>query len=151
MMRITRLADSDPEFENRFTQLLSGNETLDPELTATVSAILDNVRDNGVTALVEYTNRLDHRRIGPDDLEVTDAALQQALTAVPDDTLRALEHAAARIRDYHQHQKGHSWSLPGPGGFDTGSADYTPGQGRYLRSRRQGRLSVVGIDECDTG
>lgn len=110
MMRITRLADSDPEFESRFTQLLSGNETLDPELTATVSAILNDVRDNGVAALVEHTNRLDHRRIGPDDLEVTGAALQQAMTAVPDDTLRALEHAAARIRAYHQHQKGRSWS-----------------------------------------
>ena len=110
MMRITRLADSDPDFENRFARLLSGNETLDPELTATVSAILENVRDNGVAALVEYTNRLDHRSVGPDGLEVTDAALQQALTTVPEDTLRALEHAAARIREYHRHQLGESWS-----------------------------------------
>ena len=110
MIRITRLADSGPDFENRFTELLSGNETLDPELTATVSAILKNVRDNGVAALVEYTNRLDHRSIGPGDLEVADTTLQQALTTVPEDTLRALEHAAARIREYHQHQEGRSWS-----------------------------------------
>ena len=110
MMRITRLADSDPDFENRFTELLSGNETLDPELTATVSAILKNVRDNGVAALVEYTNRLDHRSAGPGDLEVADTTLQQALTTVPEDTLRALEHAAARIREYHRHQEGRSWS-----------------------------------------
>ena len=110
MMRITRLADSDPDFENRFEKLLSADETLDPELTATVSAILKNVRDNGVAALVEYTNRLDHRSAGPGDLEVADTTLQQALTAVPEDTLRALEHAAARIREYHRHQKGRSWS-----------------------------------------
>ena len=110
MIRITRLADSGPDFENRFTELLSGNETLDPELTATVSAILKNVRDNGVAALVEYTNRLDHRSIGPGDLEVADTTLQQALTDVPEDTLRALEHAAARILEYHQHQEGRSWS-----------------------------------------
>ena len=110
MMRITRLADSDPDFENRFTELLSGNETLDPELTATVSAILKNVRDNGVAALVEYTNRLDHRSAGPGDLEVADTTLQQALTTVPEDTLRALEHAAVRIREYHRHQEGRSWS-----------------------------------------
>ena len=110
MMRITRLADSDPDFENRFMELLSGNETLDPELTATVSAILKNVRDNGVAALVEYTNRLDHRSAGPGDLEVADTTLQQALTTVPEDTLRALEHAAARIREYHRHQEGRSWS-----------------------------------------
>lgn len=120
MMRITRLADSDPDFENRFTELLSGNETLDPELTATVSAILNNVRDNGVAALVEYTNRLDHRSVGPGDLEVADTALQQALTTVPEDTLRALEYAAARIREYHQHQKSQSWSYQDQDGSTLG-------------------------------
>ena len=110
MIRIARLADSDPQFENRFAQLLSANETLDPELTATVSAILKNVRDNGVAALLEYTNRFDHRAVGAGDLEVSETALQQALAAVPEDFRRALEFAATRIRDYHEHQKGRSWS-----------------------------------------
>ena len=120
MMRITRLADSDPDFENRFTRLLSGNETLDPELTATVSAILKNVRDDGVAALVDYTNRLDHRSAGPGDLEVADTTLHQALTTVPEDTLRALEHAAARIREYHRHQEGRSWSYQDQDGSTLG-------------------------------
>ena len=110
MIRITRLADSDPQFENRFAQLLAGNETLDPELTATVSAILSNVRDNGVTALVEYTNRFDHRSVGPGDLEVAETSLQQALAAIAPDLRQALENAAARIREYHQHQIAQSWS-----------------------------------------
>ena len=81
MIRITRLAGSDPQFEKCFAQLLGGNETLDPELTATVSGILKNVRDNGVTALVEYTNRFDHRSVSSSDLEVAEPALQQALAA----------------------------------------------------------------------
>ena len=110
MIRITRLADSDPQFENRFAQLLAGNETLDPELTATVSAILSNVRDNGVTALVEYTNRFDHRSVGAGDLEVAETSLQQALAAIAPDLRQALESAAARIREYHQHQIAQSWS-----------------------------------------
>ena len=110
MIRITRLADSDPQFENRFAQLLAGNETLDPELTATVSAILSNVRDNGVTALVEYTNRFDHRSAGAGDLEVAETSLQQALAAIAPDLRQALENAAARIREYHQHQIAQSWS-----------------------------------------
>ena len=110
MIRITRLADSDPQFENRFAQLLAGNETLDPELSATVSAILNNVRDNGVTALVEYTNRFDHRSAGAGDLEVAETSLQQALAAIAPDLRQALESAAARIREYHQHQIAQSWS-----------------------------------------
>ena len=110
MIRITRLAGSDPQFENHFSQLLSSNEPLDPELTGTVSGILKNVRDNGVTALLEYTNRFDHRCASSGDLEVANTALQQALATIPADFRQALEHAAARIREYHQHQKGQSWS-----------------------------------------
>ena len=109
-MRITRLAGSDAQFEHHFAQLLGANETLDPELTATVSGILTDVRDNGITALVEYTNRFDHRSIGNGDLEVEKTALQQALESIPANLRRALEHAAARIREYHQHQKGRSWT-----------------------------------------
>lgn len=110
MIRITRLAASDPQFENRFKKLLSGNESPDSELTTTVSAILKNVRDNGVTALVEYTNRFDHRSIEPGDLELAKTDMQQAMTAIPEDFLRALEHASARISEYHQHQQGRSWT-----------------------------------------
>ena len=120
MIRITRLAGSDPQFENRFTQLLSSNDPLDPELAGTVSGILKNVRDNGVTALLEYTNRFDRRCVGSGDLEVAKTALQQALATIPADFRQALEHAAARIREYHQHQKGQSWSYRDQNGSTLG-------------------------------
>ena len=111
MAGIARLSVSDPDFESSFAQLLSGNEILDRELTATVSAILHDVRDNGVTALVEYTNRFDRRVAGPGDLEVPQEALEQAVTAIPGDLRRALEGAAERIGAYHLHQAGGSWSF----------------------------------------
>ncbi len=111
MVGITRLSVSDPDFESRFAQLLSGNEILDQELTATVSAILNDVRDNGVTDLVEYTNRFDRRAAGPGDLEVPQTALEQAVTTIPQDLRRALEDAAERITAYHRHQTGRSWSF----------------------------------------
>lgn len=111
MVGIARLSVSDPDFENRFAQLLSGNEILDQELTATVSAILNDVRDNGVTALVKYTNRFDRRAAGPGDLEAPQTALEQAVTTIPQDLRRALEDAAERITAYHRHQTGRSWSF----------------------------------------
>ncbi len=111
MVGITRLSVSDPDFESRFAQLLSGNEILDQELSATVSAILNDVRDNGVTALVEYTNRFDRRAAGPGDLEVPQTALEQAVTTIPQDLRRVLEDAAERIIAYHRHQTGRSWSF----------------------------------------
>ena len=120
MVGITRLSVSEPDFENRFAQLLSGNEILDRELTATVSAILNDVRDNGVTALVEYTNRFDRRAAGPGDLEVPQTALEQAVTTIPQDLRRALEDAAERITAYHQHQTGRSWSFEDQDGSTLG-------------------------------
>ncbi|MYH69123.1 MAG: histidinol dehydrogenase [Gammaproteobacteria bacterium] len=120
MLGITRLSVSDPDFENRFAQLLSGNEILDQELTATVSSILNDVRKNGVTALVEYTNRFDHRAAGPGDLEVPQTVLEQAMATIPQDLRRALEDAAERITAYHRHQTGRSWSFEDQDGSTLG-------------------------------
>ena len=120
MVGITRLSVSDPDFENRFAQLLSGNEILDQELTATVSNILNDVRDNGVTALVEYTNRFDRRAAGPGDLEVPQTVLEQALATIPQDLRRALEDAAERITAYHRHQTGRPWSFEDQDGSTLG-------------------------------
>ena len=120
MVDITRLSVSDPDFENRFAQLLSGNEILDQELTATVSNILNDVRDNGVTALVEYTNRFDRRAAGPGDLEVPQTVLEQAVATIPQDLRRALEDAAERITAYHRHQTGRSWSFEDQDGSTLG-------------------------------
>ncbi|MCY3750671.1 MAG: histidinol dehydrogenase [Gammaproteobacteria bacterium] len=120
MVGITRLSVSDPDFENRFAQLLSGNEILDQELTATVSNILNDVRDNGVTALVEYTNRFDRRAAGPGDLEVPQTVLEQAVATIPQDLRRALEDAAERITAYHRHQTGRSWSFEDQDGSTLG-------------------------------
>lgn len=120
MVGITRLSVSDPDFENRFAQLLSGNEILDQELTATVSSILNDVRDNGVTALVEYTNRFDRRAAGPGDLEVPQTVPEQAVATIPQDLRRALEDAAERITAYHRHQTGRSWSFEDQDGSTLG-------------------------------
>ena len=119
-IRIAGLSTSDPNFDNRFSQLLAGNEILDPALTETVSAILKNIRENGITALVEYTNRFDRRAVGTDELEVTETELEHAVSSIPQDLRRALEDAAARIRAYHEHQVGQSWSFQDQDGSTLG-------------------------------
>ena len=120
MAGIARLSVSDPDFEHRFAQLLSGNEILDRELSAAVSNILQDVRDNGTTALLEYTNRFDRRSAGPGDLEVPEESLERAVTAIPGDLRGALEDAAERISAYHRHQTGRSWSFEDTDGSTLG-------------------------------
>ena len=120
MIDIARLSTADPDFERGLAQLLSGNEILDQELAATVTAILNNVRDNGITALVEYTNRFDRRAAGPAELEVTEAELDQAVTAIPQQLRQALEDAIARISAWHQCQTERSWSFEDQDGSTLG-------------------------------
>ena len=120
MAGIARLPASDADFEDRFAQLLTGNDILDQALTADVAKILNDVRDNGETALLAYTNRFDRRNAGPGDLEITDAALDQAMENIPQDLRRALEDAARRITAYHRHQTGRSWSFEDPDGSTLG-------------------------------
>ncbi len=120
MIDMTRLSAAEPDFEGRFSQLLAGSEVLDPALTETVSAILHDVRENGIAALVEYTNRFDRRSVGANDLEVTAAQLEQALATLAPDLRGALEDAAARIRAYHRHQISQSWSYQDQDGSTLG-------------------------------
>lgn len=110
MVSIPRLCASDPDFESRFSGLLAGNDILDQELTSAVSNILNNVRENGVKALVDYTNRFDRRAVGADELEVSETEQEQALASIPAGLRRALEDGAERIRAYHRHQIGESWT-----------------------------------------
>ena len=120
MIDIARLSAADVNFERSLMQLLSGNDILDQELTATVTTILNDVRNNGITALLEYTNRFDRRAAGADDLEVTEAELEQAVTAIPQGLRQALEDAIARISAYHRQQTEHSWSFEDDDGSTLG-------------------------------
>ncbi len=98
------------DFSEQLDAHLLVEDGLDDELTQTVSAILVDVRQRGDEALVEYTNRFDRRESGIAELEIPNAAIQAALTDIPQDIRKELEQAAKRIRVYHEHQLTDSWS-----------------------------------------
>lgn len=60
--------------------------------------------------LIEYTNRFDRLVALAAELELPAASLREAVDALPSQR-DALEAAARRVRDYHQHQKASSWSF----------------------------------------
>ncbi|HHH46923.1 MAG TPA: histidinol dehydrogenase, partial [Thiotrichales bacterium] len=62
-------------------------------------------------AVVEYTNRFDHRDAGEmRELEIAPQRLDEALESIPAAQRKALEFAADRIRRYAERQKLESWS-----------------------------------------
>ena len=111
MTRITQLKTSDADFLSRLDRLLAWEQSTDSEVVTTVSAILEDVRQRGDAALLEYTARFDRvEAASAAELELTPDELEAALGAIDDSHRRALEAAADRVRAYAEHQKMESWS-----------------------------------------
>ena len=109
---IHRLDTADLNFNMAFEQLTAFPDQRDPSLAGQVSAIINDVRVRGDAALIDYTARFDRRPVtSMSDLSVSANDLAKALAAIPDESRTALESAAQRIRDYHQHQLAQSWSF----------------------------------------
>lgn len=99
------------DFRARLKALLSAAAEPDPAVVDTVRAIILDVRERGEAALLEYTNRFDRRQATPDQLEIGQRELAAVLERIPPELRRGLEHAAARIRAFHERQKQASWTF----------------------------------------
>lgn len=105
MLKIKRLNSGEPDFETTLKSLVAWDDQLDSQVQETVRTILQNVKTQGDSALVGYTQRFDRLEIASaEELEVPQARLQSALDDLPEEQRNALEVSADRIRAYHQHQ-----------------------------------------------
>ncbi|MGD8207125.1 MAG: histidinol dehydrogenase [Thiohalocapsa sp.] len=117
MADITRLATSDPDFDQRLDALLAWEGVSSPEVQRAVEEIIGAVRADGDAALIRYTARFDGwRPASPQALEIPGERLQGSLARIPDPQREALEQAAARIRDYAEHQRLQAWQYQEPDG-----------------------------------
>ncbi len=109
-LTIARLNATHGEFDRDLDRLLGQASDVDPAVTAVVAEIITTVRRDGDTALLEYTRQFDRRDLQrAQQLEVTAQAIADAVQQVAPQQLQALESAAQRIRDFHQHQYQQSW------------------------------------------
>ena len=99
------------DFKARLAALLSATAEPDPAVSDTVRAIINDVRERGEAALLEYTNRFDRRQATPEQLEIGQPELTAVLERIPAELRRGLEHAAERIRAFHERQKQASWTF----------------------------------------
>lgn len=109
-MKLRRLNSSDAVFKEQLNSLLSNTDEPTVEISRTVESILADVKARGDEALLEYTNRFDDRNATLDEIEIPAAELETALAAIPAELREGLEHAANRVREYHERQKIESWS-----------------------------------------
>jgi histidinol dehydrogenase len=109
-LQVNRLDTQQANFEAKLSQLLAWDSVSDQRVQQTVSDIIERVRLQGDTALLQLTNQLDRTPFkSPAELEIGQPQLEQALASISDAERQALELAAQRIRAYHEHQKQDSW------------------------------------------
>ncbi|MEP2437343.1 MAG: histidinol dehydrogenase, partial [Roseibium sp.] len=117
-----RLSDKDADFGVRFQTLLSGKREVSEDVDQVVRAILEDVRERGDSAVLEYTakfDRLDAASMA--ELKVSEAEIDAAMTAVPQSTIDALMLARDRIQSHHARQIPKDDRYTDPIGVELGS------------------------------
>ncbi len=110
MANIRRLNSKDPEFRQQLDALLAWDSVSDQSVNDTVDHIIQQIRQHGDQALLEFTNRFDGWQAGSAaDLNIPAARLQHAWQAIENTQRLALQHAAERVHSYAERQKMASW------------------------------------------
>jgi histidinol dehydrogenase len=111
MSDIRQLSTRNSDFQRQLDALLAWESVSDTAVNETVNQIILAIRENGNTALLEFTHRFDHWQAdSAEDLQIPLSRLQQAWESIPPDQQSALKISAGRIRAYAERQLMDSWT-----------------------------------------
>ncbi|HID26415.1 MAG TPA: histidinol dehydrogenase [Methanosarcinales archaeon] len=96
---LSELTDSEKE-------KLLNRETDIQEIINSVSFILQDIKENGDSAIIKYTKKFDKVELNPSGLEVTEEEISKAYDEVDSELMVALEIAASNIMEFHNLQLG---------------------------------------------
>ena len=104
-MLIKTLSSSENNFKSQLKSILHVDSASNDEIIKVVNAIVDEVKNNGDKALLEFTNKLDGVNVkSVKELEITQHELDDSLNKILPSQKIALEKAAFRVADYHRRQ-----------------------------------------------
>jgi histidinol dehydrogenase len=88
-------------------RLLRRAEIQIDELIERVRPIIQEVRQRGDLALIEFTARFDRVQLAPDRLRVSSEEIERAYQMLDTSVRGAIEHAIRNVRTFHQRQMPH--------------------------------------------
>ncbi len=110
-MKIKKLDTLNVNFETELKAHVGFDADSSENIIKTVSDIVERVKKEGDTALIDFTNRFDQMNCSSaSELEISSRELSSALDNLPGSQKKSLEIAAQRIVNYHNKQKIDSWS-----------------------------------------
>jgi histidinol dehydrogenase len=119
MIRIIRETER-PVLDELLKRLEARAVAFDPELMRAVSSIIDDVRERGDDALIDYTARFDGLKLQPAQLRIDEQTLSAAADKVDARVLAALREAIKNVRKFHEQQVEQSWEFTAADGVRLG-------------------------------
>ncbi len=116
MIRI--VARTDTAFESCLRALCDRAAALPEGIESSARDVIRAVRQRGDEAITELTLKFENRRLA--QLELSKTAWEEASARVAPDVHRALEHAALRIRTFHEHERYPSFEVTDTPGVRVG-------------------------------
>ncbi|BAT20932.1 histidinol dehydrogenase [Asaia bogorensis] len=98
------LQSTDTDFESRLATLLSDRSAVETSVSTPVRDIIATIREQGDTALCDYTARFDRLSLAPEGLAITADEIAREADKVDADLMEALNLAASRIESFHRAQ-----------------------------------------------
>ncbi len=106
MRIITLSADSR---KNVLNDLLKRSPNNYGQYESTVNEIIENVKNNGDTAVFAYTQKFDKFALSADNIKVTRQEIEDAYEAMDPKLVDVIRKSAANIRSFHEKQLRNSW------------------------------------------
>ena len=100
---------SDPDFKSALEAVVNRANLDLATHDGAVREILEQVKRDGDTALLKYTNRFDRHNLPLEKIKVTREEIDEAHRRVSDVEAEALKQAAENIRKFHERQIQQSW------------------------------------------
>ncbi len=108
---INKLDSSQPDFQGQLQSLLSWEGVSVKSVESFVNEIITNIRNNGDSALLDYSVKFDNISASAiDELVIDLNETKSAFEGLPEKEKDALQVAAERVRDYHKKQQQDTWT-----------------------------------------
>ena len=98
------LYDLEKLSQSEIAKIFQRSELDIAELQKVVQPIIQDVRDRGDLALIEYNAKFDKAKMMVDQLKVTEAEFEQARNNLDPEVKKVIEISAANIKKFHQAQ-----------------------------------------------
>lgn len=117
VLNVASVAEADDLFKRLARRADPGQEAGAARSTEeSVAAILNDVRERGLDAVLDCTRRFDAPDFAESRFAVPEAELAAAAALIPAEDADVIMECAANIRRFHEGQKQQSWFLPHAGG-----------------------------------